>query len=242
MEELSRKLQDLNRDVQQERANARVIMDTLLLEDAHIKRLAALPVSLRERAKRPHIWTVSLCGVSSCRATWRCHTVESWRRGLNAVERIFQDFFGLEALRQSMMVSLKVWCLLQEVRAAEQEVMLEKFRKLAATLGKGVRDITQCPIREWVDWFGAVRLLSSQYRVMPHILARACYHQSPTGVSGGLPLDVGRAEKRPSKVLSNLPDKGVDDPSNRNHFSGEEQECMPAVLGGVTTRTLHRSV
>ena len=45
VEELTRKLQDLAWDVQQERVNARVIMESLFLEDIHIKRLATLPVS-----------------------------------------------------------------------------------------------------------------------------------------------------------------------------------------------------
>ena len=46
VEELSKKMRDLAWDVQQERVNARVIMESLLLEDKHIKRLAALPVRL----------------------------------------------------------------------------------------------------------------------------------------------------------------------------------------------------
>ena len=50
VEDLAEKLEELDWDVQQERASAQSIMDTLLLGDIHIKRLAELPVrQLRHR-------------------------------------------------------------------------------------------------------------------------------------------------------------------------------------------------
>lgn len=51
--ELSQKLQALQHEVQHERTRARVIMDTLYLENFHIRRLAFLPVmpTLRNPSK-----------------------------------------------------------------------------------------------------------------------------------------------------------------------------------------------
>lgn len=50
---------------------------------------------------------------------------------------------------------------LQGVRVAEQQVMMECFEQLVATVEGANQDLTSWRVSDWIEWFGTVRLLSS---------------------------------------------------------------------------------